>query len=180
MVEQRKAMKERYFKLNNQAGFTLAETLLAILILLMVSAIVATGVPSAKNAYEKVVLASNAQVLLSTAMTELRNELGTAINITKGSNNDNSELYYTNSFTGTKSRIYKSTDGTIMVERNAGVVDGVPLISKQAATGDLYVTYASIVYNTGSVTVSGLSVNRTSGTTGLTRRDTFSIHVLSP
>ena len=42
-------------KLRSNDAFTLAETLLAILILLMVSAIVAAGIPVAKNAYEKVV-----------------------------------------------------------------------------------------------------------------------------
>ena len=55
-------------------GFTLAETLLAVLILLMVSSIVAAGIPSARRAYEKVVLASNAEVLLSTTITTLRHE----------------------------------------------------------------------------------------------------------
>lgn len=60
------------------SGFTLAETLLAVLILLMVSVIVATGIPAAKNAYEKVVLASNADALLSTTISSLRNELGAA------------------------------------------------------------------------------------------------------
>lgn len=68
-------------KLRSQNGFTLAETLLAVLILLLVSVIVATGMPAAKNAYEKVVVASNAQALLSTAATSLRNELGTAWNV---------------------------------------------------------------------------------------------------
>jgi type II secretory pathway pseudopilin PulG len=65
-------------KLKTASGFTLAETLLAVLILLMVSVIVATGIPAAKNAYEKVVLASNADALLSTTISSLRNELGAA------------------------------------------------------------------------------------------------------
>jgi len=68
-------------KLRGQRGFSLAETLLAVLILLLVSVIVATGMPAAKNAYERVVVASNAQALLSTAATSLRNELGTAWNV---------------------------------------------------------------------------------------------------
>ena len=68
-------------KLRSQNGFTLAETMLAVLILLLVSVIVATGMPAAKNAYEKIVVASNAQALLSTAATSLRNELGTAWNV---------------------------------------------------------------------------------------------------
>ena len=68
-------------KLRDNRGFSLAEMLLAVLILLLVSAIVATGVPAARNAYYKVILASNAQSLLSTTVTALRDELGTAWDI---------------------------------------------------------------------------------------------------
>ena len=65
-------------KLNSQSGFTLAETLLAVLILLLVSVIVANGIPVAQNVYNNVIVGANAQVLLSTAVSALRNELGTA------------------------------------------------------------------------------------------------------
>ena len=65
-------------KIRDAHGFTLAETLLAVLILLMVSGIVAAGIPVAKKAYEKVVLAADAQLLLSTTVAELRDEIGTA------------------------------------------------------------------------------------------------------
>ena len=66
MVRMREAIKR---KLHTQ-GFTLAETLLAVLILLLVGVIMTTGIPAAKNAYEKVVVASNAEVLLSTTIME--------------------------------------------------------------------------------------------------------------
>ena len=65
-------------KIRNRKGFTLAETLLAVLILLLVSSVVAAGMPAVKQAYEKVVLASNAELMLSTAVATLRDELGTA------------------------------------------------------------------------------------------------------
>ena len=65
-------------KRKSRAGFTLAETLLAVTILLLVSSIVVAGIPAAKNAYEKVVLASDAEMMLSTAASTLRDELGTA------------------------------------------------------------------------------------------------------
>ena len=51
-------------KIRSARGFTLAETRLAVIILLLAAAIVATGIPAARNAYEKVVLASNAEILL--------------------------------------------------------------------------------------------------------------------
>lgn len=67
-------------KIIDHHGFTLAETLVTILILLMVSSVMTTGISAAKNAYEKVVLASDADLLLSTAISALRNELGTVKN----------------------------------------------------------------------------------------------------
>ncbi len=91
-----KAMKQTTEKLNQQLGFSLAETLVAILILLMVSAVVAGGVPAASNAYSKAVDAANAQVLLSTAATALRDELGTAkkVNISTDGTDGKTVRYY--------------------------------------------------------------------------------------
>lgn len=65
-------------KIRSNAAFTLAEALVAIIILLLVSGIVAAGIPAAARAYDNVVVAANSEMLLSTAMSELRNELGTA------------------------------------------------------------------------------------------------------
>ena len=56
-------------KLKGKSGFTLAETLLAVLILLLVSTIVANGIPVARNVYNNVIIGANAQMLLSTAVT---------------------------------------------------------------------------------------------------------------
>ena len=57
--------------IKDEYGFSLAETLMAVLILLMVTSVVATGIPAAANAYFKAVDASHAQVLLSTTMISL-------------------------------------------------------------------------------------------------------------
>ena len=165
-------------KISDRRGFTLAETLVAILILLMVSVIVATGVPAAKSAYEKVVLASNAEVLLSTTMSSLRNELGTASDIVRG--DDNSLTYY-NGTRGATSKIYKadSTPGVIMIQRYVNAGDPVRLVSEKASTADLYVTYGSVSYTNGIITFNNLSVNRESGSTGIAKRNTYSIRVIS-
>ncbi len=62
----------------SREGFTLAETLICVLILLMVSAIVGAAIPTAANVYKNTVDVANAQVLLSTTLTALRDEFSTA------------------------------------------------------------------------------------------------------
>jgi type II secretory pathway pseudopilin PulG len=80
----------------NSRGFSLAETLICILILLMVSAIVGAAIPTASNVFVKTVDAANAQVVLSTAMTALRDELGTATQVKKEA--DGSLVYKSSTF----------------------------------------------------------------------------------
>ena len=110
-------------KLKCQGGFTLAETLLAVLILMLVSVIVATGMPAARNAYEKVIVASNAQALLSTAATALRDELGTAWDVkiddsaAKTLNGaDGTYVTYYSANTGGLSKLSVNTDNGIMLQ----------------------------------------------------------------
>ena len=132
------------------SGFTLAETLLTVLILLLVSGIVATGVPVAENIYDKVVLGSNAQVLLSGAVTSLRYELGTATEVSIS--DDFTSISYVSAHTGAPSQIFlggtgegsSASDG-IMLSEYEGRVTG-RLVSKAAGgtnntLGNMYVTY---------------------------------------
>ena len=177
-------------KLHINKGFTLAETLLAVLILLLVSTIVAAGIPAAKSAYENVVLASNAEVLLSTTISTLRNELGTAMDVdipgeTGDIKSGNSITYY-NSTRGSTSKISMETgDSDIRFQRYysaEGLSIGSAsenLISSKIATGDLHVSYSSVAYNTktGVVTFSDLAVKR--DTTTIAARNTLSIRVIS-
>ncbi len=176
-------------KIHSKGGFTLAEMLLAIIILLLVSVIMVTGIPAAKEAYEKVVLASNAEVLLSTTISSLRNELGTAQDPDTSTEAtglpDGSAIAYYNSARGATSRIYVPDDKKIMIQRYYSA-DGlskndeaVRLMSSKASTADLYVTYSSVTYANGIVTFTGLSVDRESGATGIAKRDTLSIRVIN-
>ena len=165
-------------------GFSLAEMLAAMLILLMVSAVVAAGIPAAKNAYEKVTLASNAQVLISTASSALRDELGTAREIEI---EDGTGIRYYSSRTGSYSRIFLGTEGEqkglILVEEyigfpgigsssgNAGASGSGDssstgkirqLVTAAASTKELYVTYGSVSFADGLLTFSNLKVFRSS------------------
>ena len=89
---------------------------MAVLILLLVSTIVATGIPAARNAYEKVVVAANAQSVLSTVLSALRNELGTAREVDCKSKSG--PIVYRSAKTGMSTRIFNGSD-TIMVEEFA-------------------------------------------------------------
>ena len=159
-------------KHRRRAGFTLAETLLAVLILLLVSTIVATGVPVAKNAYEKVVLGANAQVLLSTTASALRNELGTAYGEIAASG---SEVTYSSAATGARAKLFVRDNviwrqnyvavsfagGSDTTEEN----EAHPLLSEATATRDLYAVYAGVRYDrsSGIVTFDELRVCRKDG-----------------
>lgn len=171
-------MKKLKRKLKNRRGFTMAEMLLAILILLMVSAIVATGIPAAKNAYEKVVLASDAELLLSTAVNELRNELGTARDVDV----DGTTITYINSRNGAESKISlsESADPVIQLKRDADAdEDPVSLVYRAASTG-IYVTYGSVVPPADDdpfIVFNNIQVKR--GSLVLAEYDSFPIRILS-
>ena len=181
-------------KLHTEKGFTLAETLLAVLILLMVSTIVATGIPVTRNAYEKVVLASNAEVLLSTTISTLRNELGTAtdVDIPDGAAGNKvksgKEITYYNSARGSSSRIYMINDGTDIQFQRYYSAEGLSnkesesdnLISDKTATNNLHVTFDTVAFDqdTGIITFSNLAAVK-SDKSVLASRKTLSIRVFS-
>jgi len=172
---------KRLRKLASPAGFTLAETLLAVLILLLVSTIVATGMPAARSAYEKVVIGSNAQATLSTVVTALRNELGTAWDISVEA--DGKSATYFSAETGARARLamgtYTGVNGaaipTIIIQdyalavgfNDAAAGQGTerPLVSARATAGDLSVAYGTISYaynaatGTGTVLITDLAVS---------------------
>ena len=100
-------------KLSEEKGFSLAETLIAVMIVLLVSIVVAAGMPAAKDAYYKVIESANAQVFLSTTLTVLRDELTTAT--VTGVSDDGNSIEYVNPITGS-SRITLKDDGAFHLE----------------------------------------------------------------
>jgi len=142
-------------KLKNRSGFSLAETLLAVLILLLVSVIVANGIPAARNVYNNVIVGANAQVLLSTTVNALRNELGTARDVTVSG----TDVTYYKSAIRSYSKLSQGsgTEGIQLldyVNREDGTAIPVPgdtgtrsphlLVTNAASNKDLYVTYDSV------------------------------------
>ena len=187
---QKKKIHER--KLKKCRGFTLAETLLAIMIRLMVSIIVATGIPAAREAYEKVILASNAEVLLSTTISTLQGELGTAQDIHTPDTTGNTAITYFNTARGNSSQIYVDDTKRIQFRRYYSEDDMVDpafseptqLITQQTETSGLYVSYDSAAYDEekGVLTITNLAVYRdgdTARSKPVTKRDTLLIRVIS-
>ena len=174
-------MTTAFRKLNQQKGFSLAEMLVAVLILLMVSAVVAGGVPAASNAYSKAVDAANAQVLLSTAATALRDELGTAKNVsvngttvryysadngnycelTVGGSEEKPVILLT-SYLGEK---VTNSDSDVSGGSATAITYGAPtdkvqweLVSSAAITKKLGLTYGSVNFENGIITFTNLQV----------------------
>ena len=151
----------------DKAGFTLAETLIAILILLMVSAIVAGAIPTASNVYVKTVDAANAQLLLSTTMTVLRDELGAATRVEVSS--DQKTIIYRSGINGcAKIEVVSSGADPGIYVSYGEYKDGSPvfssstprlLVSKKAATEGMVVS-CTFSESGGVVTVSDLSVKK--------------------
>ena len=148
-------MKTLKNKLNSR-GFTLTELLITLIILLMVTAIVAAGIPLAARAYQKLVDASNAQLLMSTTMTELRGELSTAEDIKA----EGGALTY-KAEDGTTSMLTSAEDGVHLQEHaemdDSGAYDRL-LVSGKAATRGMLVKWTSVTVSGDVVTFSGLDV----------------------
>jgi len=192
-------MTAAFRKLNQQNGFSLAEMLVAVLILLMVSAVVAGGIPAASNAYSKAVDAANAQVLLSTAATALRDELGTAKNVSvsgktvryySADNGNYSELslgekdgrsvIMLTSYLGEK--IKDSVSGTSSGSAADITLGGEntvqwELVSSAAITKKLGLTYDSVSFTDGMIAFNKLQVLKNSNV--VAELDKLEIRVIS-
>ncbi len=169
-------MRSFFMKLKKRtAGFTLAETLICVLILLMVSAIVGAAIPTAANVYTKTVDAANAQVLLSTAITVLRDELGTASSV----NASGTEVTYNNGEKGPSIiKLGTDADGITSIwiyygyqgeayESDSNKADTSKyngyrkIVSDKAATEGMILKYTSVTDDDkGVVTVTGLTVSK--------------------
>ena len=183
-------VKKLLRKLKSRSGFTLGEALVTVLILLLVSTIVATGIPVAKNAYEKVVLASNSEVLLSTTVSALRNELGCAQDI-KVNTEENTITYYNETLKSISEISRTDSDGIMIQTYQAYIADSeetastrrVRLISEEAATSNLLVTYSAVELDSNDVvTFTNLAVYRKTSnglSSPLATRATLSIRILS-
>lgn len=157
----KKTAKRRYRPLGRK-GFTLSETLVAVLILMMVTAVIAGALPAAQKAYYSVVDGANARILVSTTVTALREQLESATGVEV--DDGGTSVTYVSGDNGALSRI-SSGDNGIMLEEYldyaAGTASGDTsrlLVSDKAASGRLWAAFDSLSYADGLFTVTGLKV----------------------
>ena len=176
-------------KLGSRNGFSMMELLMATLILALGGSIIVEGVPLAAEVCRKVVDYSNAQVLLSTTLTRLRDELGTAQEITPPDPGKTLKYICAD---GSESVIYipAGGQGIYLREYNDMVASSEMkydhlLVSNAASNKNLYMTYADFddtTYNSsdGVITFENLEVKRdTDGTDEtLVSIDEYKIRVL--
>ncbi|MBR0417535.1 MAG: prepilin-type N-terminal cleavage/methylation domain-containing protein [Erysipelotrichaceae bacterium] len=147
----------------NRNGFSLAELLLAIAIMLLATAIVAAGIPAAANAYRKVVDVANAQLLLTTTATCLRDELdmATDVNIDKSGNTTTIDYYDAN---GWYCVLESTVDGddaqSISVTKNYGPSESetMLLVSDSAASKKFVVAFSGASKTDDVVTFNNIKV----------------------
>lgn len=198
-----KLLRKIKIKGKAQSGFTLVEMLMTVLILSMVSAVVAGGLPMAVSAYTNVVNTANAESLLSTAMTRLRDELGTASHVTREENG----ISYRRS-DGSAAKIYlgvlnetgdRTNEGEsddrdertddqpkMLIQEYIGInlPEGTdrnqfthPLVVAETSNENLYVKYSNLSYKDGILSFTGLVVERDGN--ALTKPQDFKIRVLT-
>lgn len=155
-------MKTITAKFRDRGGFSLAEVMLAVLLLVLLTAIITTGMPAAKTAYDKVVDASNAEVLLSTTVTELENEFTCSPEAVLASDNKTVVRFVgasglweslSNADGGITLTLYGGADGT-----GSTLTESRLLVSAKAATEPLHTTLGSVTYEDGVFIVHDLTV----------------------
>ncbi len=136
--------------------------LIAILILLMVSSVVAAGIPVAAKAYQKVVDASNAEALLSTTMTILRSDLSAAdCDSISTSDSSGASISYTNVNTGVSYTISAALSDSVpqaITISSGGSSTATSLVAAQEAMNDIYTSFTAVSYSSGLITIDGLAV----------------------
>lgn len=152
-----------FIKLKNRGGFSLTELLITVLILGLVSAVVAAGVPAAVAAHKKIVEKANAQLLLTTTTNALRNELDMASDIVVTESGGEVVI----SFTSNKKyslTITSGSEGIIVNEYTEGG-SAASLVSGAAASGLIVEFTGATPADDGSaITITGLKVTNSEGT----------------
>ncbi|MBR3317233.1 MAG: type II secretion system protein [Atopobiaceae bacterium] len=139
-------------------GFSLTEMLVTLLILVLASTLMATGIPAAIDVYHKIVKTSNAQLALSTTLAAMRAEIGMASDARVLTVDEKDKIYYyipnegcwasiqnSETYRGLEKQYYKGMP-TASVSLEDLTPDGssMPLMSDEAITESLEVNLTPI------------------------------------
>lgn len=174
------------------SGFTLTEMLVTMLIMVLASTLLATGVPVAVDTYQKTVNSANAQVAMSTTITVLRSEYGLSPQIKESSDGSNEVYYMTEegywaiirnpkdgeTYKGLVKEYIKSDSyGNPLPpgssDRSLGTYPLVPDAAFKGANKPLALRVASIQETTDGVSITKIAV--TGGTDELAKVDSYEI-----
>lgn len=170
-------MKNVYKKLKSRRGFTLTEVLIAVLILVLITAGI---MPVAVSAYRNAVDAANARVLLSTTVNALRDELSTAWAIKSV---DSTTITYQSADTGSQTKMFIKDSAVIMLQEyndydpdrwldsdaskpgkpgERALVPGAMARTTQDFKKSMTAVYSAVSYNSTNqyIVISGLEVKR--------------------
>ena len=171
-------------KIKQNVGFTFVELLTALLIVVMLSAVVAAGIPTAWRTYTTAVDSANAQVALTTTTTALRSELSMATEVEVVGNEVH---YYTSE--GYQAKLTNPGNGQIGLQVTYGSGEAarsfslIPDASTNAsvdANNPMHVGYDSVSIANGVITFNGLTVSNNGGTlasTGSEAGNSYKIRV---
>ena len=149
-----------------KAGFTLAETLVAMILLLIISVMLIQGIPLAYNAYKKVDQTANAHMLASTTMTELRDKLAFSKEIKISGDNNFKTISFTSN-NGREYSLYCDIDkGGLYLEDLTDDVDSEGkknsdshlLVSNSASAKELYADFKDVTIDGDVMSFTNLAV----------------------
>jgi len=142
-------------KLHSRAGFNLTETLMTVLLLTIVLGAITGGIAAAQRAYTKIRMKSDAQMLLSTTITEISAEFERArsLNGNEALPADNAEISaYYSEYRGGERVLINDTASTenkgieIAIPKSDGSVDSAEPLANEKTRG-LSTLYTKFVVN---------------------------------
>lgn len=139
-------------KLRSQAGFSLAELLLAMLLVAMLTGLVGGGSTVVRTAWEKVVLRADAQTVLSMALHAVTAELEAADEVKVEGEGESKKITFYHVQRGYRVQLLNETSSgnnkSIYVVP-VSTTEGVPILTEKAITKDLTLEMSDLQYDAG-------------------------------
>lgn len=120
-------------KKRRTSGFTLAETLMVVLIVSILSAAVAGGTIVVRNAYVKITLKANAQTVLSTTVTALESEFLYASDVGREAENPS----FLSGVSGVRVSFQSDPGSNIYIHYTSDSLTDQPLLTEKTVTDEL-------------------------------------------